>query len=346
MLALTVHGPGDLRVEERGHARGDPEEGVEVRIALGGICGSDLHYFHHGRVGERIVREPLVLGHELVGTVIRSWSGDGAVSWALPAAGARVAIDPSRPCGLCAPCRGAAANRCERPLFLGSAASLPHTQGGFSELLVVHPDQCVPIPDGVPLQSAVFAEPLAVALHALQRAGPIAGSALLVTGAGPIGALIAALAHREGAAQVTATDLHARPLALLRKLAPVRTLNVAQSSSLPAVDLAIEASGSSAGLRDCLSSTRPGGRVVAVGMFSGDGVALDANALIATEIELLGSFRFSHAEFRAALARIAEGFDPRPLLTDSFPLADGLLAFEAASRRERSMKVQLQIAPA
>ncbi len=183
VLALVARGPKDLRLEEREHS---PWSGpaVEVQIALGGICGSDLHYFHEGKVGESVIREPLVLGHELVGTVVGVRPGEGGEAGELPSLGTRVAIDPSRPCGLCDQCRSGLANLCRAKSFLGSAATVPHTQGGFCDSVVVSPAQCLKIPDDVSFESAVFAEPLAVALHAIGRAGSPVAREVLVTGAG------------------------------------------------------------------------------------------------------------------------------------------------------------------
>jgi L-idonate 5-dehydrogenase len=183
MKALVVHGAGDLRFDDLPALT--PESGqVLVRNTHGGICGSDLHYYKHGAVGAFSLKEPLVLGHEVVGRIEDDPSG--AV-----AAGTPVAIHPATPCGNCPECLAGVRNVCRNARYFGSAASFPHTQGGFSEYMIVRQDQIRLLPDTLPLSRAVLAEPLAVGLHALNRAGGVAGAKVLVGGSGPIGILAA-----------------------------------------------------------------------------------------------------------------------------------------------------------
>ncbi|MEP6980590.1 MAG: alcohol dehydrogenase catalytic domain-containing protein, partial [Nakamurella sp.] len=172
MKALVVHGAGDLRIDETDI--GEPGEGqVLVRMTHGGICGSDLHYYRHGAVGAFTLREPLVLGHEVVGVVDLDPSGSLA-------AGTPVAIHPATPCTRCPECLAGYRNVCRHARYFGSAASMPHTQGGFSEFMVVRDDQLRRLPEGLPLSRAVLAEPLAVGMHALRRAGGVAGAKVLI----------------------------------------------------------------------------------------------------------------------------------------------------------------------
>jgi L-idonate 5-dehydrogenase len=346
MQAVVAHGAHDLRVEEVPEQPPGPDA-VEVEIAVGGICGSDLHYFHRGGVADYAIREPLILGHEVAGAVVRG--GD------LPA-GTRVAIDPSVPCGACPPCRRGARNLCADVRFLGSAARMPHSQGGFRERLVVDRSQCVPLPDHLDLRDAVFAEPLAVALHAVERAGPLLARDVLVTGAGPIGLLIL-VAAREAGARVTITDIADAPLETARALGATDAINVAPQTAaeggpaagaegsaappLPDVDVAIEASAAAPALAACLDAVRPGGRVVLVGLFPPGDTPLAANRAVTREVELAGSFRFTNQEFRAAVALLAAGLDVSPLLSARFPFTDAPAAFAAASDRDRALKVQL-----
>jgi L-idonate 5-dehydrogenase len=142
-----------------------------VRIEAGGICGSDLHYYLHGGFGTVRVREPMILGHEIAGTVAAI---GGEVSRV--AVGDRVAVNPSHPCGHCRYCRMGLQQHCTEMRFFGSAMRFPHVQGGFREQLVVGEDQAVKLPKHVPAALAAFAEPLAVCLHAVKRAGPLVGN--------------------------------------------------------------------------------------------------------------------------------------------------------------------------
>ena len=166
---------------------------VRVRFAAGGICGSDLHYFRHARTGDFIVTSPLVLGHEMAGVVDEVGEGVHGL-----APGAKVAVNPSRWCGHCPRCREGRANLCENIYFMGSASKTPHMQGGFASLFDVTPPQCVPVPDDAPLAAVALAEPLAVCLHAVARAGELAGRHALLIGAGPIGLLTMLAARRAG----------------------------------------------------------------------------------------------------------------------------------------------------
>ena len=338
MRGVVARGAHDLRVEEVDEQPVGADE-VEVAIAVGGICGSDLHYFHRGGVGDAVIRQPLVLGHEVAGTVTRIGE---AVSGLEP--GNRVAIDPSRLCGECGPCRDGATNLCEAMCFLGSAARVPHTQGGFRDRLVVGAEQCVLLPSEFPFDRAVLAEPLAVAFHAAERAGDLNGRRVLVVGSGPIGVLIAVAARRAGAHAVIVADLLEGPLRIARELAATRVVHLGAGDEVDTeVDVAFEAAGAAEALDTALAAVRAGGRVVCVGHLPPGKVGVAANRAVTRELELRGSYRFRHDQFRSAVEAIASGLDLSPLVTARFPLDEALAAFEEASSRERAMKVQLVV---
>jgi L-idonate 5-dehydrogenase len=330
--AAVAHGAHDLRVEAVETQTLGADE-VEVRPLIGGICGSDLHYFNEGAVGDFTLREPMVLGHELVAEVVGAEAADA------PAAGTLVAIDPSRPCGRCEQCRAGDSNLCPEVRFLGSAARLPHVQGGFRERLVVGREQVVPLPPGLAPEVAVFAEPLAVAIHAVGRAGTMLGRDVLVTGAGPIGLSIVLAAARAGAASILVSDLHPGPLSRALKVGATAVVDAREPIDWQRVDVAFEASGSPAALETCVRTLRPGGRIVAIGMGGGKLPAV-GGPLVAREIDLVGSFRFTHAEFRTSVRELAAGIEVRPLLSGRYAFDDAVAAFEAASSPETT-KVQL-----
>ena len=337
MRALVIHGIHDLQVDDRPAPEPGPGE-VEVSIEVGGICGSDLHYFHDAGVGDFRLKEPMILGHEVAGRVARVGSGVRALR-----EGDRVAVHPARPCGTCESCRAGRSNLCTDMRFLGSAARFPHVQGGFSERLVVSAAQIVPVPDQLSLDRAVFAEPLAVGLHAAHRAGDLVGRAVLITGAGPIGILAVLAVRRAGATRVIVTDIVDEPLVMARVVGATDTVNVAASDApLPAVDVALEMSGTAAGLATCVGTVRRGGRVVLVGMLPSGSVPAPMNPVVTRELELVGSFRFI-AEFQQAVDALAGGLDVHPLLSGSFPLDRAAEAFELASDRKAAMKVQLDL---
>jgi len=200
----------------------EPGEGqVRLRVAYVGICGSDLHYFFDGANGAFVVREPLVPGHELSGAVDLDPSGTFA-------AGTPVTVHPAR---FGTPREGIedAPHLWPGGSYLGSASTWPHTQGAASEYLIVESDMVRPLPADLPVRRAVLAEPLAVALHALGKAGPVEGLEVLVTGSGPIGLMAVAAATAAGA-RVTATDVLAGPLERARTLGAQATIDVSRSS--------------------------------------------------------------------------------------------------------------------
>ncbi len=343
MRALVLHKPGDLRLETR-EAPGATPDMVQVRILAGGICGSDLHYYQHGGFGAVKMVEPMILGHEVAGRIIDAPEGSGL------AAGDLVAVSPSRNCGTCQFCVEGLANHCENMRFYGSAMPVPHIQGAFRDVLMVRPDQCHKLPEGVDAVEASTAEPLAVALHSLTRAGPLVGRRLLVTGCGPIGALVLLAARAGQAAEVVVTDVTDVALQRAEAMGATRVVNTARqpdwadtySAGKATFDIAIEASGAPRAFEDCLRSLRPRGVLVMLGL--GDDLPLARNFLLAREIDLRGSFRF-HEEFGAAVDAIAtRRIDVRPILSRQFPLGEARAAFEHAGDRTQSLKVHLDFA--
>ena len=351
MLAARLHGAHDLRVEEVAERALESGE-ARVRIAMGGICGSDLSYYNKGGVGDFTVREPLTLGHEVSGTVAELAADPMGLAVPGLAVGARVAINPSRPCLHCQACRAGRSNLCRNMRFLGSAALMPHVQGAFSESVVVRADQCVPVPDSMSLTLAACAEPLAVALHAVRRAGDLTGRHVLVAGAGPIGLLCLASALFAGAASVAVTDLFEAPLQIARTMGASHTIDVRtdpealerEAAGLGGFDATFEATGASASLIGMPALMRPGGRIVQLGMLPKGGVPLPANLLMAREIDLVGSFRF-HEEFAIAVGLLAGGrIDIAPILSGTMPLDRAGEAFRLAGDRQRAIKVHLDLA--
>jgi L-idonate 5-dehydrogenase len=338
-MCLVIHACDDLRLEERDAGEIGPGQ-VLVRVGMGGICGSDLHYFRHGGFGTVRLKEPMVLGHEVAGTVAAVGPGVTSVS-----VGDRVAVNPSRPCGACKFCLEGLPNQCLEMRFYGSAMRMPHVQGAFRNALVCEAAQCVKVADGVPLSLAALAEPFSVGLHAVSRAGPLLGKRVLISGCGPIGALAVAAARVHGAAEIVATDVVDEPLVVARALGASRTINAAEdrdwvarhSADKGTFDVMIECSGNERAFRDGLEVMRPRGVVVQLGL--GGDVSMPQNMIVAKELSICGSFRF-HAEFALAVQLINEGrVDLRPVVTRAYPMAQAREAFLLASDRKRAMKV-------
>ncbi len=345
-MCLVIHAPNDLRLEEQDAGEMAPGQ-VLVRVGMGGICGSDLHYFHHGGFGTVRIKAPMVLGHEVAGTVAAV-----APDVTSLAVGDRVAVNPSRPCGACRYCREGLPNQCLEMRFYGSAMRTPHVEGAFRNVLLCDAVQCVKVVDGVPLRLAALAEPFSVGLHGVSRAGPLLGKRVLVSGCGPIGVLAVAAARVHGAAEIVATDVVDEPLAIARALGASHTINVAAerdwvqrySADPGTFDVMLECSGNERALRDGLEVMRPRGVVVQLGL--GGDVSIPQNMVVAKELSICGSFRF-HAEFALAVRLINEGrVDLSPVITHSFPMTQAREAFELASDRKRAMKVLIDFAEA
>ncbi|MES0029763.1 L-idonate 5-dehydrogenase [Mesorhizobium sp. M0040] len=342
VIAATLFGPQDLRVVERPLEPLAPGM-VRVRFGAGGICGSDLHYFRHARTGDFVVTSPLVLGHEISGEIVE-------INGAAPGLGVgdHVAVNPSRWCGHCARCLEERANLCENIYFMGSASKTPHMQGGFASLFDATPAQCFKVPFDVAYQAAALAEPLAVSLHAIARAGDIRGRNVILFGAGPIGLLAMLAARLAGCAELTVADIAAAPLAFARSLGADRTIDLsggdAELQALAAggsLDVAFEISGTTAGLAAAIASVRRGGTVVQVGNLPGGQIPLPANAVMAKEIDLKGTFRFG-TEFGRAVDLIVSGeVDVLKLVTAERTLSSAPDAFRLAADRSQSVKVVL-----
>ena len=340
-LCVVIHAPEDLRVDEREVEPLGPGQ-VRVRVGFGGICGSDLHYFHQGGFGTVRIKRPMALGHEVAGTVV-----EVAADVTRVRAGDRVAVNPSRPCGRCKYCLEGLPNQCLDMRFYGSAMRDPHVEGAFRTLLTCDAVQCEAVAAHVPLEHAALAEPLSVGLHGVSRAGSLLGRKVLVSGCGPIGSLAVAAARVHGAAEITAVDLTDETLAVARAMGAHQVINVADdpgwvqrfSADKGTFDVMLECSGNERALRAGLEVMRPRGIVVQLGL--GGDVSLPQNVVVAKELSVCGSFRF-HAEFALAVRLINEGrVDMRAMVTGSFPIERAREAFELASDRKRAMKVLL-----
>jgi L-idonate 5-dehydrogenase len=334
--AVVVHGNRDVRVDEVP----DPVPGEgEVLLALewGGICGSDISYWRHGGTGTAVLRHPMILGHEVAGRVAGLGPGVSGVEVGQP-----VTVHPAELVGEHAYPEGRS-NLHPHVRYFGSAAFDPHTDGGFSEYRTVPVGQLRPLPDGVSTQQGALAEPLGVALHAVNRAGSLRGRTVLVNGAGPIGALVVAAAKHRGASAVIAADLAATSLEIAKRMGADETRDLSTQSLPEDVDISFEASGAPAAIGPVLRATARGGTVVQVGNLPGEPAPAALGDLVTREITWTGSYRFAD-EITDALTALAEGLDISPLITHTYPLAGAAEALAvAADRTTGSSKVLLRL---
>jgi len=337
-LAVVAHAAGDLRIDDVLLAAPAPDDAV-IEVRYGGICGSDLHYWLHGAAGESVLKAPMILGHEIVGTVIRA-----AVDGSGPAAGTAVAVHPATP----GP--GAARYPADRPnlspgcTYLGSAARFPHTDGAFSRYAALPARMLRALPGNLDLRTAALIEPASVAWHAVARAGDVAGKTALVIGSGPIGALAVAVLKRAGAGRIVAVDMHAKPLEIAAAVGADEVLAAGDAEAIAAVeaDIVIESSGSHHGLASAIKGAVRGGTVVMVGLLPSGPQPVLISLAITRELELVGSFRFND-EIDDVIAALADGsLRIDPVITHEYPVARALEAFGVARNSAESGKVLLR----
>ncbi|MDT0170496.1 L-idonate 5-dehydrogenase [Pseudarthrobacter sp. BRE9] len=339
MKAVVVHGANDLRIDDRPEPVPGPGE-VVLDVEWGGICGSDLSYWRHGASGTAALKSPLVLGHEVAGRIARLGPGVENLEIGQP-----VTVHPAELVGDGAmPARLAGrTNLYPQIRYFGSAAFDPHTDGGFSERKLAKAFQVRPLPDGVDTLRGALAEPLAVAMHAVSRAGSLQGRDVLVNGAGPIGSLVTAAAKYAGARTVIATDISDASLRIAQAMGADEVLNVSDKPLPADLELVFEATGIPAVLGGVLRATARGGTVVQVGNLPGTPAASALGDLVTREITWIGSYRFVD-EITDALEAMKDGLDVSPVITHRFGIDDAQRAMQtAADPTAGSSKVMLRL---
>lgn len=330
MRSAVLHGIGDLRIEHRPRPKPGECE-VVLEVAVVGICGSDLHFYEEGRSGSAVVAGPTVLGHELAGRIVEVGPG-------VPAGriGERVTVEPGMPCGLCQACTRDAYNHCERMRFIGAAT----IDGGMQEYLAVPAASAYPVPDHVSDAAASLIEPLSVAIHAVGRAPVGPDQHVLVSGAGPIGHLIARVAHRRGAA-VWLVDPNSDRLARAPDPIQVATPEAWKAADVR-VDVAFECSGASTGLAAALTSLRPEGALVIVGVGPRT-IELPMDAIQEGELTITGSHRYRRT-WPEAIQMVADAeVDLDSLVTHTFPLDEAAAAFSVLRSDRSALKAIIRL---
>ncbi len=345
MLAAVLYGARDLRVESCKLPELEPGQ-VLVKVRRAGICGSDLHYFAHGYCGSFVPSRPFILGHEFAGEVVAC-----ANDVIKPEIGTRVTVNPARPCGFCNYCKSGKGNLCQHAKMLGSASTTPPRDGAFAQFVAAYADQCIELPPQIDDSVGAMIEPLAVALHALKVAGDIAAHSVLVTGAGPIGLLIAMSARVYGAAPVAVSEIVDARRQAATFFGVDAVLNPGAETFVEAArkvapdgfDVIFEASGTPAALGQAFGLVRRGGTIVQVGTVVTGAIPLPANDLMIRELQYIGSFRYL-TEFSAAVQLIASGrLDVSPLISRVFPLNQVCAAFKFSLGKQGVLKVQIEV---
>jgi L-iditol 2-dehydrogenase len=331
MRVSVLRGPGDVALEERPVPEPGPGQ-VAVRVTSVGVCGSDTHYYDHGRIGRFVVEEPLVLGHEAAGEVAAL--GPGVTS---PAVGQRVSIEPGVPDLTCTQCLAGRYNLCPNMRFFAT----PPIDGAFAEYVVVHAAFAHPVPDAVSDDAAALLEPLSVGIWACRKARVTAGSRVLVTGAGPIGLVSVQAALAFGATEVVVSDVNPSRLDLAKELGATevvdaRTTSVTDLRRPP--EVLLECSGHPGATAQAIRALDRAGRAVFVGM-GGDELPLPLSVVQERELELTGTFRYA-GTWPTAIALVASGrVDLDRLVTGTYGLERAEDALTAGRRDQQSVKV-------
>ena len=329
--AAVLYAPHDIRIEERAVPKPGPRE-VLIEIKAVGVCGSDVHYYEHGRIGSYVVRQPLILGHESAGVIVDVGEGVGRER-----IGQRVAIEPGVPDGVCRQCRTGHYNLCPNVRFFGT----PPIDGAFTNYVTILSDFAYALPAQMSDEEGALIEPLSVGLWACRKAKLRGGDHVLITGAGPVGILAMKVALALGVTEITMTDISPQRLEVARKLGATRTVNVAQQSLADAgveADVLIECSGNQRALKDGILALQPAATAVAVGMGPGEEASIPLSFIQNREIILTGTFRYANT-YADAIALVASGhIDLKPVITGHYTLAEAEQALQATQNDPANIK--------
>jgi L-iditol 2-dehydrogenase len=331
MKVLRLHAPGDLRI----HDEPLPDCGLGetlVRVKAVGICGSDLHWFSEGSIGDAKLEHPLVLGHEFAGETEN---------------GQRVAIDPAIPCGHCEFCEHGHPNLCENMIFAGHGKD----DGALREWMVWNEKSLFPIPDSLSDDDGAMLEPLGIAIHTVDLGKLKAGMTVGVFGCGPIGLLIIQMAKLSGAANIIATDKFEHRVEAAKRFGANQAFLVGDNSQLSeiqaatngrGVEIAFEAAGVQAAVEDAFAAVRPGGKVILAGIPDDDKTFFSASVARRKGLTIKLVRRMKHT-YPRAIELVSNGLiDVDSLVTHRFPLEQASEAFRVAERRE-GLKIIIEV---
>ncbi len=330
MHAARLHGIRDLRLEDLPRPAPGPGQ-VLLRVTAVGVCGSDVHYYQSGRIGAQEVQSPLILGHEFSAQVAELGANVAGL-----AVGQLVAVEPAVSCGQCEACQQGNPNLCPDARFCGA----PPVDGAFAEYIVMPAPNCFPLPQELGAVEGALLEPLGIALHSVDLAQLKPGQTVAVLGAGPIGLLTAAVARAVSAGAVYVSE----PLAYRRQFAlsyaadaaidPTETDVAAEIARLTGgrgVDVAFEAAGVPSTPDQAAAVTRPGGRVILIGIPADDRLTLTASTARRKGLTVKMVRRMKHTYPRAMRLVQSGALALDPLATHSFSLTRIAEAFETVA---------------
>ncbi|RLI37038.1 NAD(P)-dependent alcohol dehydrogenase [Candidatus Bathyarchaeota archaeon] len=343
MKVAVLHKALDMRIEEMDIPEIGPGE-VLVRIRSVGICGSDVHYYLHGRIGSFVVRKPIILGHECSGDIVEV--GEKVENLKV---GQRVTIEPGFVCGKCRYCREGRYNLCRKVRFYGT----PPDNGAFAEYVSAPAENAYPIPDNMSYEEGAMIEPLAVGMMAAKRGSVTVHDRVAILGAGPIGQMVLQAVKAHGVLEAYITDVVDYRLEYAERLGADVTINPEREDVVGRIlnltggegaDVVIDASGAPQAVRQAFEAVRPGGRIVLVGMYPFISFEVPLLLTVMKEIDVLGVFRYANV-FHDAIRCVSSGrVDVKSLITHRFPLDRIVEGFETQIKKiGNPMKIQIMI---
>jgi L-iditol 2-dehydrogenase len=341
MKAAVMHKPLDVRIEELPVPEVGPDE-VLVKVMAVGVCGSDVHYYEHGRIGPYVVRKPIILGHECAGIVAAC--GEKVTRFE---PGDRVAIEPGVTCGRCDYCKQGRYNLCPDVQFLAT----PPFNGAFVQYIKHREDFLFPIPDELSFEEAALNEPFSVGIHALNRAGFRPGQTVAVIGLGPVGLMAVAAAKAFGAQQIIGSDMEINRLEAAGKLGATDVIHAGKGSVSEeikrltggvGVDVVLETAGHPIAIQTAMQSLRRGGKLSIVGLPPDPEVSLNVPHICDNEIDIYGIFRYANT-YPQGIRFLASGIPGiQDLMTDRYNLEQtGDALDRAMTNKKGSLKVMV-----
>lgn len=331
-LSFVLEGVSQVKFEDRPIPELKDPHDVLINVRYTGICGSDVHYWGHGSIGDFVLKDPMVLGHESSGII--SKVGPEVTTLKV---GDRVAMEPGIPCRRCDPCKAGKYNLCVNMAF----AATPPNDGTLAKYYVLPEDFCYKIPDDISLQEAAVVEPLAVAVHIVKQAAVSPGQTVVVFGAGPVGLLCCAVARAFGASTTIAVDIQATRLDFAKEYAatavfrPAKTSHSENATRLKeengldlGSDVAIDASGAEPAVHTCIHVLRAGGTYVQGGMGRSE-TGLPIMVACTKEATIKGSFRYGSGDYKLAVDLVASGrVNVKQLITGTVTFENAEQAFK------------------
>ncbi|KAE8372568.1 D-xylulose reductase A [Aspergillus bertholletiae] len=334
-LSFVLEGIHKVKFEDRPIPELNDAHDVLVNVRYTGICGSDVHYWEHGSIGQFVVKDPMVLGHESSGIISKVGSAVTTLK-----VGDHVAMEPGIPCRRCEPCKAGKYNLCEKMAF----AATPPYDGTLAKYYVLPEDFCYKLPENINLQEGAVMEPLSVAVHIVKQANIVPGQSVVVFGAGPVGLLCCAVAKAFGSPKVIAVDIQKGRLEFAKKYAAT---SIFEPSKVPALenadrivnendlgrgaDVVIDASGAEASVHTGIHVLRPGGTYVQGGMGRNE-ITFPIMAACTKELNVRGSFRYGSGDYKLAVNLVASGkVSVKELIT-------GVVSFEDAEEAFQEVK--------